>query len=224
MRDPSPYRVCFVCTGNICRSPMAESVFRFHAGEAGLDGRVEVDSAGTGPWHEGDGADRRAIDVLTAHGYEQDHIARQFRAEWFDHLDLVIALDSGHLHELRALAPTPHDAAKVRLLRSYDPDADQDALGGLDVPDPYFGGTDDFEECLEMIEAASGGLLDAVVAALDAEGTAEQAAEKVTEEAARGTEGAESARSTESAQSAERMQDAQDAPAADGPDAGKEPV
>ncbi|WNE97644.1 low molecular weight phosphotyrosine protein phosphatase [Streptomyces luomodiensis] len=210
MRDPSPYRVCFVCTGNICRSPMAESVFRFHAEEAGLDGRVEVDSAGTGPWHEGDGADRRAVDVLTAHGYEQDHIARQFRAEWFERLDLVIALDSGHLHELRALAPTPHDAAKVRLLRSYDPDADQDALGGLDVPDPYFGGTDDFEECLEMIEAASGGLLDAVAEALDA---AERTGSTARAESAENsTQGAQSAENTENA------------PAADGPDAGKEPV
>ncbi|MGY0060063.1 low molecular weight protein-tyrosine-phosphatase [Streptomyces sp. LZ34] len=176
MRAPSPYRVCFVCTGNICRSPMAESVFRAYAGEAGLDGRVEVDSAGTGPWHEGDGADRRAISVLTAHGYEQSHIARQFQAEWFSALDLVIALDSGHLRELRALAPTPEDAAKVRLLRGYDPNANPDALGGLEVPDPYFGGTDDFEACLEMIEAASEGLLDAVSEALAARDTPAPAA------------------------------------------------
>src|SRR5690348_10932852 len=127
MRAPSPYRVCFVCTGNICRSPMAESVFRAYAEEAGLDGLVEVDSAGTGPWHEGDGADRRAISVLTAHDYEQNHIARQFQAAWFSSLDLVIALDSGHLRELRALAPTPEDAAKVRLLRSYAPGTDPGA-------------------------------------------------------------------------------------------------
>ncbi|MBL1096282.1 low molecular weight protein-tyrosine-phosphatase [Streptomyces coffeae] len=182
MRVPLPYRVCFVCTGNICRSPMAESVVRAHAREAGLDGRVEVDSAGTGPWHEGDGADHRTVAVLTAHGYEQDHIARQFRAEWFDRLDLVIALDSGHLHELRALAPTPRDAAKVRLLRGYDPDADPDTPGGLDVPDPYFGGTDDFEQCLEMVEAASGGLLEAVERALAAAETAETTAAPSTTE------------------------------------------
>ncbi|MFF1626310.1 low molecular weight protein-tyrosine-phosphatase [Streptomyces sp. NPDC058272] len=153
-----PYRVCFVCTGNICRSPIAESVFRAHIEEAGLDAEVEVDSAGTGGWHEGDGADSRAVAVLEAGGYEIDHAARQFEASWFSRLDLVIALDSGHLKALRRLAPTPEDADKVRLLRSYDPDAGED----LDVPDPYYGHMDGFEECLEMVEAASPGLLAAV--------------------------------------------------------------
>ncbi|MGW2960602.1 low molecular weight protein-tyrosine-phosphatase [Streptomyces sp. NPDC001220] len=152
------YRVCFVCTGNICRSPMAESVFRARIAEAGLDDRVEVDSAGTGGWHEGDGADPRTVRVLREHGYDGDHTARQFQASWFDRLDLVIALDSGHLKALRRLAPTTEDAHKVHLLRSYDPDAADD----LDVPDPYYGGPDGFEECLEMVEAASQGLLAAV--------------------------------------------------------------
>jgi protein-tyrosine phosphatase len=160
------YRVCFVCTGNICRSPMAESVFRARTAEAGLDDRVEADSAGTGGWHEGDGADPRAVRVLTEHGYDSDHTARQFQASWFARLDLVIALDSGHLKALRRLAPTEEDARKVRLLRSYDPAAGDD----LDVPDPYYGGLDGFEECLEMVEAASEGLLAAVRA--EVEGTA----------------------------------------------------
>ncbi|MGC4999488.1 MULTISPECIES: low molecular weight protein-tyrosine-phosphatase [unclassified Streptomyces] len=152
------YRVCFVCTGNICRSPMAESVFRARVAEAGLDGLVEVDSAGTGGWHEGDGADPRAASVLDEHGYGTGHTARQFQQSWFGGLDLVIALDTGHLKALRRLAPTEEDARKVRLLRSYDPAADAD----LDVPDPYYGGRDGFEECLEMVEAASAGLLDSV--------------------------------------------------------------
>ena len=152
------YRVCFVCTGNICRSPMAESVFRARVAEAGLGGRVEVDSAGTGGWHEGDGADPRTVSVLEDHGYGSAHTARQFQPSWFARLDLVIALDHGHLRALRRLAPTPEDAAKVRLLRSYDPSAGAD----LDVPDPYYGGMDGFEECLEMVEAASEGLLAAV--------------------------------------------------------------
>ncbi|WP_046777625.1 low molecular weight protein-tyrosine-phosphatase [Streptomyces yangpuensis] len=153
------YRVCFVCTGNICRSPMAESVFRAQVERAGLGALVEVDSAGTGGWHEGDGADPRTVSVLEAAGYTQDHRARQFRASWFSRLDLVIALDSGHLRDLRALAPTPQDAAKVRLLRSYDPAA---RAGHDDVPDPYYGSLEGFEECLELVEAAGPGLLDAV--------------------------------------------------------------
>ncbi|MDT9691998.1 low molecular weight protein-tyrosine-phosphatase [Streptomyces sp. P9(2023)] len=154
------YRVCFVCTGNICRSPMAESVFRARVQEAGLADVVEVDSAGTGGWHEGDTADPRTVAVLAGHGYGTGHTARQFRASWFPALDLVIALDEGHLRELRRLAPTPADATKVRLLRSYDPAVGEH--GELDVPDPYYGGTDGFEECLEMVEAASEGLLAAV--------------------------------------------------------------
>ncbi|MFF1564715.1 low molecular weight protein-tyrosine-phosphatase [Streptomyces sp. NPDC058293] len=158
-----PFRVCFVCTGNICRSPMAETVFRARIHEAGLDGLVEVDSAGTDGWHEGDGADHRTVSVLAAGGYESGHRARQFNASWFSRLDLVIALDAGHLRTLRRLAPTPDDAEKVRLLRSYDPSTGTD----LDVPDPYCGGIDDFEECLRMVEAASDGLLDAVRAALE---------------------------------------------------------
>ncbi|MDH6215089.1 low molecular weight protein-tyrosine-phosphatase [Streptomyces pseudovenezuelae] len=152
------YRVCFVCTGNICRSPMAESVFRARTAEAGLEDLVEVDSAGTGGWHEGDGADPRTVSVLAEHGYEGGHTARQFQTSWFARLDLVVALDAGHLRSLRRLAPTPEDAAKVRLLRSYDPAAGDD----LDVPDPYYGGLDGFEECLEMVETASEGLLAAV--------------------------------------------------------------
>ncbi|BCL29287.1 low molecular weight protein-tyrosine-phosphatase [Streptomyces aurantiacus] len=167
-----PYRVCFVCTGNICRSPMAESVFRARVAEAGLDGLVEVDSAGTDGWHEGDGADARTVSVLRTNGYETGHAARRFRTDWFSRLDLVIALDAGHLKVLRHLAPTPADAGKVRLLRSYDTTVSANAGVGtgtgpdigadLDVPDPYYGGMDGFEQCLEMVEAASLGLLASV--------------------------------------------------------------
>ncbi|MER5857791.1 MULTISPECIES: low molecular weight protein-tyrosine-phosphatase [unclassified Streptomyces] len=149
------YRVCFVCTGNICRSPMAESVFRARLAEAGLGDRVETDSAGTGGWHEGEAADPRTVRILEEHGYDAEHVARRFQPSWFARLDLVIALDLSHLTALRRLAPTEEDARKVRLLRSYDPSAADD----LDVPDPYYGGPDGFEECLEMVEAASTGLL-----------------------------------------------------------------
>ncbi|MFI8874891.1 low molecular weight protein-tyrosine-phosphatase [Streptomyces sp. NPDC055243] len=154
------FSVCFVCTGNICRSPMAESVFRARLDEAGLGDLVQVDSAGTDGWHEGDGADPRTVSALTAVGYESDHVARRFQVSWFPRLDLVIALDAGHQRTLRRLAPTPADADKVRLLRSYDPEAA--ARGDLDVPDPYYGEEDGFDACLRMVEAASDGLLDAV--------------------------------------------------------------
>ncbi|MFJ6658600.1 low molecular weight protein-tyrosine-phosphatase [Streptomyces sp. NPDC091377] len=152
------YHVCFVCTGNICRSPMAESVFSARVAEAGLDDQVVVDSAGTGGWHVGNPADPRTVAVLEENGYGGDHAARQFEASWFADLDLVVALDRGHLKALRRLAPTARDAEKVRLLRSYDPAAGDD----LDVPDPYYGGMEGFVECLEMVEAASEGLLVAV--------------------------------------------------------------
>ena len=141
-------RVCFVCMGNICRSPMAEAVFRHVAVEAGVD--VEVASAGTGGWHVGDGADRRALAALRGRGYDgSTHRARQFARDWFDSYDLVIALDRENERSLRALArDVPGADAKVRLL-----------LGDADVPDPYYGGDDGFEHVLDLVEEACERLL-----------------------------------------------------------------
>jgi protein-tyrosine phosphatase len=150
-----PYRVTFVCTGNICRSPMAEHILRRHAEDEGLD--VVVDSSGTGGWHVGDAADSRTVRVLRRHGYTADHSARKFDRAWFDDYDLVVALDRGHLRELTARARDGRDRAKIRLLRSFDPEA-----ADPDVPDPYYDGDAEFEQVREMIEAAVPGLLDHV--------------------------------------------------------------
>jgi protein-tyrosine phosphatase len=155
-----PYRVTFVCTGNICRSPMAEWVLRHHVEEEGLD--VEVDSSGTGNWHVGDGADERTVATLERAGYRSAHIARQFEPGWFDRYDLILALDEGHRRALRAMAPDAEARGKIRLLREFDPDAG----GDLDVPDPYYGDQADFDLVLEQVEAAMPGLLEEIRAAL----------------------------------------------------------
>ncbi|MCW2586852.1 MAG: protein tyrosine phosphatase [Frankiales bacterium] len=150
-------RVVFVCTGNICRSPTAEAVLRHQVEQAGLADEVVVSSAGTGGWHIGDDADPRSLRALRARGYDLAHSARQFRPHWFDDHELVVALDAGHLEELRALRP----GAEVRLLREWDPD------GPGDVPDPYYGGVAGFEDVLDMVERSCEGLLEELRGRLD---------------------------------------------------------
>ena len=143
--------ICFVCTGNICRSPSAALVLAELLRRAGLDDRVRVSSAGLGGWHAGNAIDPRAADVLSAHGYPVEHIAAQVGPGHLD-ADLLVAMDRGHDKALRRLADDP---SRVRLLRSFDPDA----AGDPDVPDPYYGGPEGFEEVLAMIEAAMPGLM-----------------------------------------------------------------
>ncbi|HET9657215.1 MAG TPA: low molecular weight protein-tyrosine-phosphatase [Kineosporiaceae bacterium] len=169
MAHPGPYRVCFVCSGNICRSPMAEAVLCRMVDQAGLADRVTVDSAGTGDWHIGERADRRAVQALVAADYpDLAHRARQFEVAWFAERDLVIALDRGHLRTLRAWAPSESARAKVHLLRSFDPQAGPEAARSrLDVPDPYYDGPAMFAEVLRLIEAAAAGLLARVAEDLD---------------------------------------------------------
>jgi protein-tyrosine phosphatase len=164
------YRVCFVCSGNICRSPTAEAVLRRRLAEAGLAGDVEVDSAGLGDWHVGEAVDGRSAVALRARGYPAwVHAAKQFRPADFADRDLVVALDAGHERGLLAMAATDADRDKVRLLRSYDPTAATDPAG-LDVPDPYYGGERGFEHVLDLVEAACAGLVEEVRAELSATG------------------------------------------------------
>ncbi|HVU72988.1 MAG TPA: low molecular weight protein-tyrosine-phosphatase [Mycobacteriales bacterium] len=161
-----PVRICFVCTGNICRSPTAEVVMRHLVDEAGLSDRIVVDSAGTAGYHLGDDADPRSRAVLEAAGYSFDHVARRFESSWFADRDLVIALDSGHRDLLLRAAHTPEERAKVHRLREWDPEARRS--GDKDVPDPYYGGDRGFDDVLEMVERSCEGLLEHVRAQLGA--------------------------------------------------------
>ena len=155
------YRICFVCTGNICRSPMAEAVMRGLLEAEGLDAQVAVDSAGTTSWHVGDPADRRALTALRAAGYDgSTHRARAFERSWLTDRDLVVALDAGHLDDLRALAGAAPDGPTVRLLRSFAEDVDED---DLDVMDPFYGSVADFATVLEQVEAGCRGILAGLV-------------------------------------------------------------
>lgn len=151
--------VTFVCTGNICRSPMAEKMFGHQLAQRGLADRVRVTSAGTGDWHVGNQADERAVLVLTEHGYPTDHTAAHVGD---DHLaaDLIVALARNHS---RMLAHLGADARRVRLLRSFDPRSNR---AMQDVDDPYYGGQEDFVSVLTVIEAALPGLHDWVDEAL----------------------------------------------------------
>ncbi|NMM88179.1 protein tyrosine phosphatase [Rhodococcus sp. SRB_17] len=145
MAASEPLHVTFVCTGNICRSPMAEKILLGHLQREGLDDRVRVSSAGIENWHSGKEADERTNIVLRAANYPTGHSAAQVDP---DHLsaDLVVPLDTGHDRELAHLGvPTE----RRRLLRSFDRDAD-----GSSVPDPYYGDFDGFELVRDQIEAA----------------------------------------------------------------------
>ncbi len=150
-------RVVFVCTGNICRSPSAEAVLRHLVDQAGLSHAVEVGSAGTGGWHAGDDADPRTLRALRARGYELRHAARQFRPDWFDRHDLVVALDESHRADLLTMRP----GVEVHLLRDWDPE------GPGEVPDPYYGGAAEFEEVLDMVERSCEGMLEELRGRLD---------------------------------------------------------
>jgi protein-tyrosine phosphatase len=157
-----PYRVVFVCTGNICRSPMAEVVTRtladatLLADDTTLGSHLTVSSAGTGPWHEGDQMHQRALSALERAGFPwHPHVARPFSTARLGTFDLVVGLDRRHQQTLHGLGTDPE---RLFLLRSFDPSSGAAA----DVPDPYYGDDAEFDDCLKMITAACRGLVSAL--------------------------------------------------------------
>ncbi|WP_423920431.1 low molecular weight protein-tyrosine-phosphatase [Frigoribacterium sp. 2-23] len=160
------FSVCFVCTGNICRSPMAETVFRQIAERSGHGDHIEVTSAGTGDWHVGEGADPRTVEALRRRGYDGSrHRAKQFEADDFGRYDLVVVFDRGHERILRAWAGDDADRSKVQLLLSFDQEAAA-AAGGTDVPDPYYSDAAMFDSVLDLVERASSSLFTQIEPAL----------------------------------------------------------
>jgi protein-tyrosine phosphatase len=145
-------RVCFVCLGNICRSPTAEGVMKALVDSAQLGDRFFIDSAGTGAYHVGEHADARSAEAARHKGIELTSRARQFLVADFDAFDYVVAMDRKNLSHLRGLAPNAAAAAKLSLLRSFDATAK-----AQDVPDPYF--ENNFDEVFEICRAGCAGLL-----------------------------------------------------------------
>jgi protein-tyrosine phosphatase len=154
--ESEPFRVLFVCMGNICRSPAAEAVMRNYASATDLVEDIEIDSAGTGGWHAGEPPDERAQAEAMRRGISMSSRARQVHVGDLDYFDLVLAMDEANLTDLLDLATTPEQRGKIKRLREFDPDAGTD----LDVPDPYYGGANGFTDVFDIVDAACRGLLD----------------------------------------------------------------
>lgn len=151
MSQPSPIRVLFVCMGNICRSPMAEAVFRHMAQDAGIAERLRIDSAGTGGWHAGELPHPRTLAVLHKHGIgAAGQRARQLEADDFSQFDYILAMDEENLAGMARFHPEAY--ARARLLLAYAPH-----MPTREVPDPYYNGR--FDEVYELVTAGCHGLL-----------------------------------------------------------------
>ena len=150
-REPgTPYRICLVCLGNYCRSPMADTVLRGALKQAGLDRAVVVDSAGTGDWHVGQPMNRMAREALARRGYDGSaHRGRQLRRSWIAERDLFLAMDAANLADLRQMAESA-DGDRIRLFGE---------VGGLsrtaEIPDPYGGDAGEFDRVLDLITTAA---------------------------------------------------------------------
>jgi protein-tyrosine phosphatase len=146
--------ILFVCLGNICRSPIAEGVFRHVAQKAGLLDSLHIDSAGLGSWHLGLPPDQRAQDALASRGISiSDLRARRITLEDFEAFDLILAMDKSNQKGLLKLAPKEHQG-KIRLFMDCAPN-----FGVHEIPDPFFGDKDGFDYVVQLIDAACRGLL-----------------------------------------------------------------
>ena len=149
-------KILFVCLGNICRSPLAEAVFRELVEKEGLSSKIEVDSAGTGSWHLGSPPDERSQATGERHGLRLLHRARQVRVLDLEDFDYIVAMDNENLSQLRKLATNASQRNKIRLFRDWDP------AGPGEIPDPFYGGEADFETVWHLCDRSSRGLLEEI--------------------------------------------------------------
>lgn len=148
------YKICFVCLGNICRSPTAEGVFQHLVKERGLEDYFEIDSAGTSAYHIGESADKRSQRTANSHGIKLDSRARRFKASDLDYFDLILAMDNQNLRNVQQMA-NKSQMNKIGQMRDFDPNA-----GNGEVPDPYQGGREGFENVFQIVKRSCEQLLD----------------------------------------------------------------
>ena len=149
------YSLLFVCTGNICRSPTADGVFRHLVQQEGIEGKFNIDSAGTQGYHQGNPPDHRAIKVAAQNGVDMNFLrARRVRENDFDDFDLILAMDQGHYDELIYLSPS-HAKGKIKMFLDFAPHRDEN-----EVPDPWYGTLQDFEYAYELVQDGSTSLLE----------------------------------------------------------------
>ncbi len=153
-------RVVFVCLGNICRSPMAEGVFRHFVAQSGLSDRIAIDSAGTGRWHAGEPVHDGTRDVLLRNGIDFDHRARQVSRDDMSEADYLVAMDADNYADLRAMDRGGHLDGKLFMLLEFAPEGTP-----REVPDPYY--EDNFDRVFELVEAGCRGLLEHIRAEHD---------------------------------------------------------
>lgn len=146
-------RILTVCLGNICRSPAAAAAIKEAAVDAGFE--VEVDSAGTGSWHIGQPPHPESVAAAARVGLRVDGRARRVSPADFDRFNVILAMDRSNLRELTTMAPNKSSQAKLRLFRTYDPDSDED-----EIPDPWGGPTEGYEETIRIVRAAARGLVE----------------------------------------------------------------